>query len=200
VRLALVVVIAACGGAQHAPAPDVHAEVGAAEDAERARQHDVARQKYQQAIADAKDPASLGFARNRFGETLATWGEYDAAQRELEGAVRATPDEPSAWYDLGILREHGGDSRGAIDAFERAKALAPSDWRPRRTLAVLHWKLAAACLQATPDAPACTADVEAAKAEYRGMLALDLPARLRSKVEWALDQLASPNAGIQPAS
>jgi tetratricopeptide (TPR) repeat protein len=199
-RALVFVALAACGGTQRPAAPDVRAEVRAAETAERARQHDVARQKYQQAVADAKDPASIGFARNRFGETLATWGEYDAAQRQLEGAVAATPDEPSAWYDLGILREHAGDSRGAIDAIERAKALAPTDWRPRRTLAVLHWKLAAACLSATPDAPACTADVEAAKTEYRGMLALDLPPRLRSKVEWALGQLASPNAGIRPAS
>ena len=199
-RALLLAAVAACGSAQHPAAPDVRAEVGAAEDAERARQHDVARQKYQQAIADAKDPASLGFARNRFGETLATWGEYDAAERELEGAVAATPDEPSAWHDLGILREHAGNSRGAIDAFERAKALAPTDWRPRLSLGALHWKLAAACLRATPDAPACTTDVEAAKAEYRAMLALDLPAKLRSKVEWALDQLASPNAGVRPAS
>ena len=198
-RLALVV-LTACAAAQHPPGPDVRAEVRAAEDAERARQHDVARAKYQQAVADARDPASVGFAKNRFGETLATWGEYADAKTMLEGAVAATPDEPSAWYDLGIVREHGGDSRGALDAFERAKRLVPSDWRPRRTLAALHWKLAAECLRATPDAPACGADVEATKAEYRAMLALDLPARLRSKVEWALAQLASPNAGVRPAS
>lgn len=198
-RLVLTLV-AACGGAQHPSAPDVRDEVRAAETAERARQHDVARQKYRQAIADAHDPASLGFARNRFGETLATWGEYDEAQRQLEGAVAATPDEPSAWYDLGIVREHGGDSRGALDALAHAKKLVPPDWRPRRALAALHWKLAAACLHATPESPACSADVEAAKTEYREMLALDLPARLRSKVEWALAQLASPNAGVQPAS
>ena len=96
------------------------------------------------------------------------------------------------------MREHAGDSRGALDALARAKALAPPDWRPRRAIAALHWKLAAACLHATPDAPTCTADVEAARTEYHEMLALDLPARLRSKVEWALAQLASPNAGVRP--
>jgi len=191
--------LAACGGAQHPPAPDVRAEVRAAETAERARQHDVARKNYEQAIADARDPASLGFARNRFGETLATWGEYDEAQRQLEGAVAATPDEPSAWYDLGIVREHGGDSRGALEALARAKALVPTDWRPRVALAALHWKLAAACLRATPAAESCTADVEAARSEYNGLLALDLPQRLREKVQWALAQLASPNAGVRPA-
>ena len=193
------VLLAACGGAQHPPAPDVRAEVRAAEDAERARQHDVARKNYEKAIADARDPASQGFARNRFGETLATWGEYDEAQRQLEGAVAATPDEPSAWYDLGIVREHGGDSRGALDALGRAKARAPTDWRPRVALAALHWKLAAACLHATPEAPACAVDVDAARSEYQAMLALDLPARLREKVQWALAQLASPNAGVRPA-
>jgi Tfp pilus assembly protein PilF len=200
VKHVALVLLAACAAPQHATAPDVRAEVRAAEDAERARQHDVARAKYQQAVADARDPASIGFAKNRFGETLATWGEYDEAQRMLEGAVAATPGEPSAWYDLGIVREHGGDSHGALDAFERAKRLVPSDWRPRRTLAALHWKLAAECLRATPDAPTCGGEVEAAKAEYRGMLALDLPARLRTKVEWALAQLGSPNAGVRPAS
>ena len=200
-RIAALAVVAACGAPQRPPpGPDVRAEVRAAEDAERARHHDVARQKYEQAVADARDPASIGFARNRFGETLATWGEYAEAQRQLEGAVEATPDEPSAWHDLGVLREHAGDSRGALAAFERAKALVPTDWRPRLALAVLHWKLGAACLHATPSAAACAPEVYAATAEYRATLALDLPQRLRSKVEWALAQLAEPDAGLRPAA
>jgi tetratricopeptide (TPR) repeat protein len=196
---ALVVVVAACGAAQHpAPQPNVRAEVRAAELAERARQHDVARTKYEQAVADARDPASIGFARFRFGETLATWGEYAQAQQQLEAAVAATPDDPAPWHDLGVLREHAGDSRGALAAFEHAKADAPTDWRPRLSLAALHWKLAGACLHDAGGS--CTPEIDAAKAEYRAMLALDLPQRLRDKVEWALGQLDQPNAGLRPAA
>ena len=190
----LVALLAACGGAQQPPAPDVRAEVRAAETAERARQHDVARKTYQQAIADARDPASIGFARNRFGETLATWGEYREAIAQLEGSVAAFPSDPAPWHDLGVVREHEGDSRGALDAFEHAVALAKTDWRPRLAIAALRWKLAARCFHDTPGP--CTAEVAAARTEYGAMLDLDLPDRLRDKVKWALAQLDLPRAGL----
>ncbi|HET9993308.1 MAG TPA: hypothetical protein VFQ65_32450, partial [Kofleriaceae bacterium] len=87
---AWLLVVAGCAGAQHSATttePDVRAEIHAAEDAERARKHDVARAAYEHAIADAKVPESIGFARGRFGETLATWGEYREAIAQLEGSV-----------------------------------------------------------------------------------------------------------------
>ena len=205
--LALALCLAACGSAQTtAPAkPDVQADVRAAEDAERARRHDIARAKYEQAVADARDPQSAGFANFRFGETLATWGEYAEALRHLERATAATPGEASAWYDLGIVRAHEG-AAGAVAALERAKSLAPTDWRPRVALGALHWKLAAHCYRgadradrAEPASDACAPEVAAASAEYRGLLALDLPERLRAKVEWALGELAKPRADVRPA-
>ena len=199
--------LASCASSQHPaePRPDVRAEVRDAETAEKARRHDVARTKYERAVADArdaKDPESAGYARGRYGETLATWGEYKAAIAQLEASVTAYPSDPAPWHDLGVVREHEGDSPGAIIAFEHAVALAKSDWRPRLAIAALRWKLAGHCF----DAPGhdCSREVEATKAEYQAMLELDLPDRLRTKVSWALDQLALPRAGtvqaVEPAA
>jgi tetratricopeptide (TPR) repeat protein len=188
--------LVACGSVQHPaePRPDVRAEVRDAETAEKARQHDVARTKYQHAIADARDPESIGYARGRFGETLATWGEYKESLAQLEGSVAVYPNDPAPWHDLGLIREHEGDSRGAIEAFEHAVALARTDWRPRLAIAALRWKLAAHCFRETTGD--CTREVTAARDEYRALLELDLPDRLRDKVKWAIDQLGLPRAGL----
>ena len=196
----LVLLAIGCGGGQHVatPKPDIRGEVRDAETAEKARQHDVARAKYEHAIADARDSESIGYARGRFGETLATWGEYKQAIAQLEGSVTAYPNDPAPWHDLGLLREHEGDSRGAIDALTHSIALARTDWRPRLAVAALRWKLAAACFRASM--ADCTHEVAAAQSEYRALLELDLPDRLRDKVKWALDQLALPRAGLDAAA
>ncbi len=176
-QLALV----ACGGAQHAgphgPAPAVKAEIDQAETAERARRHDVARVHYERAIALAADPPSAAFARREFAETLASWGEVTEAITQLEQSVKAVGDDASAWHDLGILRHHEGDVAGAIQALEKARTLAPQDFRPRVALAAVRWK---------------SGDKAGATAEYRALLELELPERLRAKVKWALEQLAKP--------
>ena len=150
-------------------------EIQAAEKAELVRRHDLARGHYEQAVALAHDPASEDFARYKFGETLATWGEFAAAIAQLEKAVAAKPGDAAAWHDLGVLREHEGNTPGAIAALAKARDLAPEDFRPRRTLAVTLWKHGYR---------------ERAAAEYREMLKFDLPDRLRTQVQWALDQLA----------
>jgi len=178
VALAIAAAAAACSGARPAPVaptPAVRAEVAGAEDAELRRRHDLARTRYEQAIADAHDPSSEGFARRNYAQTLASWGEVPAAIAQLERAVAASPADPSAWHDLGILRSTQDDPRGAALALERAKGLAPDDIRPRVALAALRWK---------------AGDRPGALAEYRELLALDLPERLRSKVTWAIDQLS----------
>jgi tetratricopeptide (TPR) repeat protein len=198
-RFALVLV--ACGAAQHPadPKPDIRAEVRDAETAERARRHDIARARYEHAVADAKDADSIAFARGHFGETLATWGEYRDAIVQLEAAVAVVPSDASTWYNLGIVREHEANSRGAQDALEHAERLAATDWRPRIALSALHWKLAIACYCVPQhDAATCARDADAAAAEYRGLLELDIPERMRVKVKWALDQLARPDAGLDP--
>lgn len=178
-RAALAIVLG-CGAAPApapAPPPDpVGVELARAEQAERARRHDLAREHYLKAIAAARDPASLARARREFAETLVTWGEDAEAIAQLEAAVAAKPDA-AAWHDLGILRHHRGDVAGATRALEQARGLAPKDPRPRIALAALRWK---------------SGDRSGAAAEYRGLLELDLPEKVRAKVRWALDELAKP--------
>jgi tetratricopeptide (TPR) repeat protein len=171
--------VAGCGGrapAPSGPSPQVRAEIERAEAAEQARRHDAARAHYQRAIAFARDPTSVAFARREYAETLITWGEYPEAIAQLEGSLAARPSA-AAWHDLGLLRNNRGDVRGALAALEQARALAPRDPRPRVALAALRWR---------------SGDRAGAAAEYRALLDLPLPERLRSKVRWALDELAEP--------
>lgn len=174
--LCVVLALAACGRAPapKAPIDSVRANVARAEDAERVRRHDEARTHYERAVAAAHDPASRNFAHREYGETLATWGEVEAAKGQLEAAVTADANDPIAWQMLGIVRHKLGDIPGAFAALETSKRLAPRAWIPRRDLAVLHWSLGHRA---------------EALAEYKAMLELDLPARLREKVEWAISEL-----------
>jgi len=178
--VALALWLAACAhAAPVAPGPsvEVRAEVAQAETAERARRHDLARQHYERAIALASAPDDVVYARHEYAETLVSWGETREARAQLERAVAAQPGDPGAWHDLGMLRHDAGDDPGAIAALTRAEQLAPDDVRPRTALAALYWR---------------RGDKASAAREYRAMLALDLPERLRAKVEWALAELAKP--------
>jgi Flp pilus assembly protein TadD len=155
----------------------VKADVERAEDAEKARRHDVARTEYERAIADAHDAVSEHFARREFAETLETWGEVPAAIAQLERTTALRPGDAASWHDLGILYHHRGDDARALAALERAKQLAPRDPRPRIALGALLL---------------CKQDLDAARSEYQGLLDLDLPDRLREKVRWVLDHLQAP--------
>lgn len=179
-RRALVLALAAgCGARQPArPAVDpVRAEIERAEDAEKLRHHDEASVHYKAAIAAATTPKAQAWAHHEFAETLATWGQLPDAQHELEAAAAATPADPSVWQDLGILRHKQADDAGALEALGRAKSLAPRDARPRIALAALYWS---------------TGDKPQALAEYRALLDLDLPDRVREKVRWAIGVLEKP--------
>lgn len=173
-RVAVLLALTAC--ASHAPAPSapVRTEVAAAETAEKARKHDEARKHYQAAIASAKDPASIAFARREFADTLISWGEYPEAIAQLEGAAAANGKDASLWHDLGLLYHNAGDDQRAIASLEKSRALAPDDPRPRVTLGVLRWQ---------------RGDLAGARSEYEGLLALQLPERLREKAEWAVKEL-----------
>lgn len=187
-RAAIVVLLAACSRtpAPKAPIDAVRADIVRAEDAEKARRHDEARMYYERAVAAARDPASIHFAHREYGETLATWGEVEAAKTHLEKAVAAVATDPIAWQMLGIVRRKLGDIPGAVAALETSKRLAPRAWIPRRDLAVLHWSLGHRA---------------EALAEYEAMLDLDLPQRLREKVEWAIHELQKPDPrAVAPSS
>ena len=168
---------------QTSPSANVRADIERAEDAERHRRHDEAAADYEHAIADARDPTSTNIAHREYAETLETWGEVDRAITELEAAVAARADDVAAWNDLGVLYHHRGDDARALTALETSKRLAPADWRPRRQLAALLMAMH---------------DYERASGEYREMLALDLPDRIRDAVHRALVMLSQ--AAASPAS
>lgn len=163
--------------APKSPADLVKADILRAEDAEKARKHDDARRYYEQAVTDATDAKSKHIAHREFGETLATWGEVEEARTHLDAAIQADDRDPIAWQMLGIVRHKLGDMPGAVAALKRSKELAPTAWIPRRDLAVLYWKLGRR---------------DEALAEYKDMRQLDLPDRLREKVEWAIGVLSKP--------
>ena len=173
--------IAIASACAHAPPPGPSAATKAAvehaEDAELHRDHDAARARYQQAIADAPDPASAIFARREFASTLEAWGEVPAAIAQLEAAVAAEAGDAASWHDLGILYHHQGDDPRALAALGRAKQLAPRDPRPRIALGALLL---------------CRNDLAGARSEYQDLLDLDLPDRLREKVRWVLAHLEAP--------
>jgi Flp pilus assembly protein TadD len=180
--------LAACGAAARPvepakPVTTVKQEVDLAENAERKRQHDVAREHFQKAVALARDPGSIAFARWRFAETLVTWGELPEARAQLEAAVQAKPDDVVAWHDLGHVRFGLEDQRGALAAFRTAIALAPREIKPRKSLAQLLMM---------------AGDLGAASAQYKAMLELDLTDKERTAVEWAIGQLAKIK-GTEPA-
>lgn len=190
-------IVAACRTPHPVATAQTEAAVRAAETAERDRRHDVARARFQSAIASARDPQSIGFARARFGETLLTWGEYREGTAQLEASVAAYPNDPAPWHNLGLGRVQMGDLEGAADAFENARDLAPTDWRPRISLAELRWRLATTCFR-TAQHGDCAALVETTRHEYRALLALSIPHSLRRAVKWALTQLELPFAGLRP--
>jgi Flp pilus assembly protein TadD len=169
--------VAACGSAPPRPSASTRAAVERAEAHERARRPDQARAALRQAIADAPDAVSEAYARREYASALAFWGEVPAAVAELEAAVRLDPAQPAAWHDLGILRHSRGDRAGAAAALREARRLRPADPRPRIALAALLWQ---------------SGDRAAARAEYVALRGLDLPPRLRARVDWAIAELERP--------
>jgi Flp pilus assembly protein TadD len=168
--------VAACGSApSRGPAASTRAAIDRAEHAELARDHAGARAAYEQAIAAAPDPASEIFARREYASSLEAWGEVSGAIAQLEAVVQLDRDHAPSWHDLGILHHAQGDDPRAIRALREAERIAPDDPRPRIALAALLWQ---------------TGDLRGAQAEYRALLGLELPPRIRDKVEWALRELA----------
>jgi Flp pilus assembly protein TadD len=170
-------VLAGCASSAK-PSQSTLSAVEKAEAAELRRDHDTARALYLDAIAKAPDKASERYARHEMTETLLSWGELDAGAEQLEAIVAIAPDDAAAWHDLGIVRHHQDDNPGAIEALSRSRDLKPNDPRPRIALAALLWK---------------TGDQPGALREYTELHRLELPERVREKVEWAIRQL-TPSA------
>ena len=91
-------------------------------------------------------------------------------------AVGRDPARASAWHDLGVIRTKLGELSEAEVALRRSVSLAASDPRPRIALAALLVK---------------SRRYRKAEVEYRALLDLELPPRIRSAVKKALALLAS---------
>jgi tetratricopeptide (TPR) repeat protein len=166
-----------CGGSSRrtsAVAKPTLETIERAEVEERGRRYDRARALYRRAQREAPDDLSRAYATRKLALALLFWGEYGPARRELERAVELRPDDVPSWHDLGIINHHLGDYRAAEDAFRQAIALRPREPRSRIALAALLWK---------------QGQLSAAAREYRALLELELPRRIREKVEWAIREL-----------
>lgn len=171
----------ACGGAPHrGPSPATVALLEQAESAESRRRYDRARALYLQAKREAPDDVSRARAARAFGRALIFWGEYAGARVELTEATRLAPDDAGAWHDLGIVNHHDGDLPGAESAFRRSIRARPRDPRSRIALAALLWQ---------------TGRHRDALTEYQALLTLEVPPRIRDKVEWAIRALQARLAG-----
>lgn len=146
-----------------------------AEAAEQQRRYDQAHALYEQARRQAPDAPSRATAALAHGRSLIAWGAYEDAAAALAEAVRWQPRDAGAWHDLGMVRHHLGDQRGAERALRRSIRIRPRDPRSRIALAALLWKQQR--LAEALDA-------------YRALAALPLPEGVRAKVAWAIDILS----------
>jgi tetratricopeptide (TPR) repeat protein len=84
----------------------------------------------------------------------------ETAQGRFEEAVRIDDKLWEGWHDLGVLRARAGDDDGAIAAFDRALAVNPAHTPSRLARAEAHRR---------------AGHVQAARADYQGILADALP-------------------------
>ncbi len=141
---------------------------------ERKRRYDKARLLYLQAKREATNDFNRAFAGRSYALALIFWGEYATAETELEGVVRLHRRDVASWHDLGMLRHRRGDLPGAEQSFRTAIALRKHNPRSRIALAALLWK---------------AKRYKDALTEYEGLLTLELPDRVRNKVQWAIGVL-----------
>jgi len=108
-----------------------------AEDAEKLRQYDRARQLYQQAERAAKDAPSRAFAARALGKALIFWGQYPDAAAALGRAVAAQPSQVESWHDLGVVNVQLNRETEAERAFKTSIRLLPGAPYSRLALAAL---------------------------------------------------------------
>lgn len=74
-------------------------------------------------------------------QLLGTLGRHAEAEAHLQALTRSLPSSVDAWYLLGMTRYARRDDAGALQAFERAHALAPGHPELQRALAEAHYAL-----------------------------------------------------------
>ena len=65
---------------------------------------------------------------------LAAKGEFGAALAAMERLARTSPSDVSAWYNLGLLHEHGGSVAQALSCYQQAAQVSPNDATVLRAL------------------------------------------------------------------
>jgi tetratricopeptide (TPR) repeat protein len=83
-------------------------------------------------IAPYTDYVSVSFEKSKLpevesGVNYAKQGMWKDALEQLELAVRNSPDDAGAWYNLGIAYEYNYMFEKAIEAFKKANSIKPSD-------------------------------------------------------------------------
>jgi len=61
------------------------------------------------------------------GIALLNLGRIEAAKPFLDQAVKQNPNDPHAWYNLGLLQKNSANSLAAVEAFERVTEIDPND-------------------------------------------------------------------------
>jgi tetratricopeptide (TPR) repeat protein len=75
-------------------------------------------------LAHYRSQAAIALARQ-------SWAE---AELELRALVAISPNDATAWNNLGVVLEHQHKNREAVEAYARADALSPGSQTPRGNL------------------------------------------------------------------
>jgi tetratricopeptide (TPR) repeat protein len=74
------------------------------------------------------DPTDLRAARH-LASIAAERKHWDAAESWFGKVLDQAPDEADTWFNLGFVRDHGGKSAQAVEAFQHAVRLKPAQDR-----------------------------------------------------------------------
>ncbi len=81
-------------------------------------------QHFQQAAA--LDP-KMTMARINEGIAYFSLQKIDQAKSMLQGALKEEPNDPYAWYNLGLIEKNSGDTQSAIEDFKRVTGIDATD-------------------------------------------------------------------------
>jgi tetratricopeptide (TPR) repeat protein len=76
--------------------------------------------------AAALDP-ELQVANLNQGVALLNLTRIEPAKALLEGATKKTPNDPHAWFSLGLLYKNSDNPQGSVDAFRHVTEIDPND-------------------------------------------------------------------------
>jgi len=121
------------------------------------------------------DIGATAFYYNNRGGAAIRQEDYEAALHHLELAARLDPSLVPAWVNLGVARNHTGDTTGAMNAYMTALELAPGNPSALTNMAYIYTRqgkqqearaalTAAAKGHSTPFALIALADAEIAQA------------------------------------